>query len=175
MSASTRHSTGMSVKGVAAIALIVGLIIGGVVVGLTVSNNGNSATPPAARAVVAAVPPATATPATPITLPTMRGAKGITGTALLTPLGGTSMKLAITTVSGLESLVQLWTSTRHHEDWLLARPGRYVISRRVTLQHLLSFTYLRVWVVRPQRGGQASPVLEIRTPDLAQGVVAQSG
>jgi hypothetical protein len=107
-----------------------------------------------------------------IALKPIGGITGMRVEALLTPIGGASVRLTVSATSRYSYFVNLLTPPKKVEPLFSSAEGESHFAHDLTLQHLLGYHYLRVYTVgrSPTRVQVAA---QIPTSVLAEGIIAR--
>jgi hypothetical protein len=108
----------------------------------------------------------------PTDLKPIGGVTGVHVNALLTPLGGASVRLTVNSSSRYSYFVNLVTPPKKTEPLFSSAEGESRFVHNLTLQHLLGYHYLRVYAVE-QNPTRIHVAAQIPTPALAEGIIAR--
>jgi hypothetical protein len=106
-----------------------------------------------------------------VPIPALSGVTGVSATALLTPVRGTTIRLTVNAVSDYYYTAILITPPQKTEALISNAAGRSQFIHRLTIQHLLGYELLRIYIMPPGTR-ELRPALEIPTATLAEGVIA---
>ncbi len=105
-------------------------------------------------------------------IPPLNGISGVEAKVLLTPVSGATLRLAVTSVSHYSYTAVLITPPTKSEGLISNTEGRSQFIHQITIQHLLGYKYLRVYIQTPG-ARKLRPALQIETAKLAEGVISQ--
>lgn len=115
--------------------------------------------------------PATSTPQVKeVPIPALKDVTGVSATASLVALSGTTVRLTVSAVSDSNYAAVLITPPKKAEVLVSNTAGRSQFIHRLTIQHLLAYKWLRIYTIR---AGMRilKPALQIETAFLAEGVM----
>jgi hypothetical protein len=101
----------------------------------------------------------------------LAGITSVTAKALLIPVSGTTVQLTVNATSQYSYSAYLITPPTKTEPLISNTKGESRFIHKLTIQHLLSYHYLRIYILEPG-ASQARAAAQIPTSTLAEGIIA---
>lgn len=100
---------------------------------------------------------------------TLAGIDGIAAKVGISAMTGATIRLSIRSVSHYSYAAYLITPPVKTEELFSSREGRNLFTHKLTLEHLLGYRYLRIYIYIP--GKQPKPALQVATSTVAEPII----